>query len=97
MATASMIAAAKLALRRTTNKYDAEIERWLDAALLDLGIAGVVVPSEIDPLVEQACVTYALTKAAQQAGDPDERLQASYNEQKSQLASCTGYTDWLVE
>ena len=41
MATTELITSAKLAKRLTTNAYDAEVERLLDAAFLDLGVAGV--------------------------------------------------------
>ena len=90
-----MLAAAKLALRITTTAFDAEITALLDAALLDLGVAGVVVPSEWNVLVQQACITYVRMNF----GQPDDydRLKKSYDEQKAQLVTCTGYTDWLVE
>lgn len=94
MAAANLIAAAKLALRVVTTDFDNEIESLLDAALLDMGVAGVEVPAELDALVQLAAITY--TKM--HFGQPDEydRLKKSYDEQKAQLSTCTGYTDWLV-
>lgn len=88
----TMLAAAKMALRITTSAFDSEIESLLNAALLDLGVAGVVTPA--DALVQQACITYVRMNF----GQPDEydRLKKSYDEQKAQLATATGYTDWLV-
>jgi len=88
----TMLDAAKMALRITTSAFDSEIESLLNAALLDLGVAGVVTPS--DALVQQACITYVRMNF----GQPDEydRLKKSYDEQKAQLATATGYTDWLV-
>ena len=76
----------------TTYAYDAEVGRLLDAAMLDLGVAGVVVPEQLDALVETAAITYFLMNF----GEPDEydRLKKSYDEQKAQLATCTGYTEW---
>ena len=64
----------------------------LNAALLDLGVAGVIVPDEADPLVRRAAITYFLMNF----GEPDDydRLKRSYDEQKAQLVTCTGYTDW---
>ena len=92
MATADLKAAAKLALRITTNAFDNEIESLLDAALLDMGVAGVVVPAEANALVQQACITYVRANF----GQPDDydRLKKSYDEQKAQLSTCTGFTDW---
>lgn len=94
MATEKLIAKAKLAARVTTMAFDEQISDLLDAAMLDLGVAGVVVPEEWDALVSQAAITYFLMHF----GEPDDydRLKASYDEQKAQLATCTGYTDWLV-
>lgn len=95
MATTEMITAAKLAKRMTTNAYDTDVSRLLDAAALDLGVAGVEIPEPMDVLVENAMITYFLMNF----GEPDnyDKLKKSYDEQKAQLATCTGYTDWLVD
>lgn len=88
----SLIYSAKMAARITTDFYDVEVERLLNAAMLDLGVAGVVIPSELDDLVSQAAITYFLMNF----GQPDnyDRLKASYDEQKAQLSTKTGYTTW---
>lgn len=93
MADTSFIAAAKLAGRITTNAYDSEIGRLLDTALLDLGVAGVEYAT-MDPLIETAAITYFRLHF----GNPDdyERLERSYNEQKAQLSTHSGYTSWSV-
>lgn len=87
-----MLAAAKLALRITTTAFDDQITDLLEAAQLDLGIAGVIIPTEVTAIVQQACITYV----KMHFGQPDDydRLKASYDEQKAQLATCTGYTNW---
>ena len=92
MASATLIAAAEKALRIVTTSFEDEIGSLLDAALLDMGVAGVEVPDEIDALVQQAAITYVKMNF----GHPDEyeRLKRSYDEQKAQLATCTGYTNW---
>ena len=92
MTAETMLAAAKMALRITTTAFDTEIENLLNAALLDLGVAGVIVPAEINALVQQACITYVRMNF----GQPDDydRVKRSYDEQKAQLSTCTGYTDW---
>ena len=88
----SLIYSAKMAGRIITDHYDMEVERLLNAAMLDLGVAGVVIPSELDDLVSQAAITYFLMNF----GQPDnyDRLKASYDEQKAQLSTKTGYTQW---
>lgn len=88
--TSDLIEKAKLARRMTTDAFDSEVERLLNAAMLDLGVAGVEVA--VDDLVEQAAITYFLANF----GEPDnyDRLKASYDEQKAQLATNTGHTIW---
>lgn len=88
-----MLSRVKLALRITTNAYDDELNGLIEAAKLDLGIAGVIIPSELDAIVSLAIITYCKCHF----GEPDEydRLKASYDEQKAQLSMCTGYTEWI--
>ena len=90
--TAELVSAAKLAGRITTTAFDVQVQGLLEAALLDLGVAGVEIPAELDALVTQAAVTYFLMNF----GSPEEydRLKRSYDEQKAQLVTCTGYTVW---
>lgn len=87
-----LIYSAKMAARITTDFYDVEVERLLNAAMLDLGVAGVVIPSEVDDLVMQAAITYFLMNFG--APENYDRLKASYDEQKAQLSMKTGYTQW---
>lgn len=91
--TDDLISKAKKARRITTTAYDGEVTRLLEAAFLDLGVAGVEVPEQLDALVTQAAITYFLANF----GEPEhyDRLKASYDEQKAQLSMTTGYTDWL--
>ena len=83
---------AKMAMRITTNAYDDEITDLIEAAKTDLGIAGVELPDTLDAICERAIITYCSV----QFGSPDDhdRLKASYDEQKAQLATATGYTVW---
>lgn len=90
----AMIDDVKVALRITTNAYDGELNDLIDSAKLDLGVAGVVVPSVLDALVTRAIVTYC--KMSFGIPEDYDRLKRSYDEQKAQLVTCTGYTDWLV-
>lgn len=83
---------ARMALRITSTAYDNEITRLINAAKGDLGIAGVVLPTNIDGLCETAVLTYVRMHFGSPA-DYD-KLKASYDEQKAQLQMATGYTDW---
>lgn len=87
-----MLTIVKLALRITGNAFDDEINQLIDAAKLDLGIAGVELPAQMDAVVKTAIITYVKLHF----GEPDEydRLKASYDEQKAQLVTATGYTNW---
>lgn len=92
-----MLEKVKLALRITTDAFDSELNDLIDAAKLDLGIAGVVLPpvtteSNLDAIISRAIVTYCKVNF----GEPDDydRLKASYDEQKAQLSMATGYTTW---
>lgn len=95
MADTTTLNATKLALRITTDAFDTEISNLIDAALLDLGIAGVTNDDVSNPLVLRAVETYCRVHF----GDPDnyDRLKASYDEQKAQLSMATGYTEWIVQ
>lgn len=92
MASTELINKAKMAGRIKTAAFDDEISDLLDTALLDLGVAGVTVPEETSLLIERAQITYFRLHF----GQPDDydRLKASYDEQKGQLATCTGFTNW---
>ena len=91
-ATTKPIAQAKKARRISTDAFDDEVERLLNAGLQDLGVAGVTVPEELDDLVSQAAITYFMANF----GEPEDydRLKASYDEQKAQMSMRSGYTDW---
>ena len=71
-----------------------ELQDLIDAAKLDLGVAGVVVPQTIDQLVTKAIITYC--KLSFGLPEDYDRLKRSYDEQKAQLSNATGYTDWEV-
>lgn len=87
-----MLELVKLALRISTDAFDTELNMLIAAAQTDLGIAGVTLPAELDPICQRAVITYCKMNF----GEPDEydRLKASYDEQKAQLSMATGYTEW---
>lgn len=84
--------AVKLALRVTTDAFDDELTELISAALLDMGVAGVTESDTTNALIQRAVITYCKLHF----GEPDEweRLKRSYDEQKAQLVTATGYTDW---
>lgn len=93
-----MLEKIKMALRISTDAFDEELELLIQSALLDLGIAGVindVLTDEPDAIITQAVITYCKMNF----GLPEDydRLKRSYDEQKAQLVTATGYTDWLKD
>lgn len=90
--TSYIMDAVRLALRITTTAFDDELTELIEAGKADLGVAGVTLDDDTDPLIRRAVITYV----RMHFGQPDEfdRLKASYDEQKAQLSTCTGYTDW---
>ena len=85
-----MLETVKNAMWLTTDIYDGELSRLIGAAVADLGIAGL--DTEIDTMdsnYTQAIVTYCRLNF----GSPEdyERLKRSYDEQKAQLMTATGY------
>ena len=83
----------KMGLRISTTAYDEELTDLITAAQLDLGIAGVTVSSTLDEIVTRAIITYC--KMSFGLPEDYDRLKRSYDEQKAQLVTATGYTDWL--
>lgn len=90
-----MLELVKKALRITTNAFNDEIQFLIDAGLQDLARGGVmedVLTENSTPLVQRAVITYVKMNF----GLPEDydRLKRSYDEQKAQLGTATGYTDW---
>lgn len=90
-----MLEKVKLALRIVTNAFDSELNDLIDAAKIDLGIAGVVLPATLDAICERAIITYCKINFGElDRAEMYDRLKASYDEQKAQLSMATGYTTW---
>ena len=90
----SMLQKTKLALRVTVDAYDDDLTALINAAKLDLGIAGVELPSSLDAICERAVITYCKYHFSALTDGECARVKKSYDEQKAQLATATGYTDW---
>lgn len=82
----------KISLRVSNGAFDEELTDLIQAALMDLGIAGVTEDSLEDRLILRAVTTYCKVHF----GEPSDRewLKQSYDEQKAQLRTATRYTDW---
>ena len=103
-----MLKECKLALRVTASQYEPELCRLMQAGARDLESAGVVLPGTVDfaitdnavndisTLEDPLCMTAIFTYTRAHFGSPADydRLEASYQMQKTQLMHATGYTDW---
>ena len=87
----ALIDTCKTALRVATTAYDAEITEYIEAAKLDLGIAGVET-TVADSLINTAILTYVRMRFGAPANY--DKLKAAYDEQKAQMMMATGYTNW---
>jgi hypothetical protein len=91
---ATILPKVKLSLRIVNDVFDEEIKDLINAAVIDLGFGGATTIDLEDPVILQAVTTYVKLNF----GEPDEydRLKRSYDEQKAQLGTATGYTTWEV-
>lgn len=95
-----MLNKVKLALLITSTDFDTEIANLINAAVKDLGIAGVegltVTTSSNDEIIVQAIITYCGYQFELMHGDLNrsEAFKKAYDEQKAQLSMSTGYTVW---
>lgn len=90
-----MLDLVKTALRIKTTAFDSELQQLINAALIDLGFGGVssdVLEENHDAIINQAIITYCKMNF----GLPEDydRLKRSYDEQKAQLGTATGFTVW---
>lgn len=91
----TMLNLVKQSLRVSVDDYNDELNMLIAAAVDDLGIAGVInIDTETDPLIKAAICTFCKIRFGGQVED-GARLQASYDEQKAQLSTASGHTDWL--
>ena len=89
-----MLERVKQALRITSTTFDDELNGLILSAQLDLGIAGVDLPTTLDEICKTAIITYCKMRF----GNPEnyDKLKSAYDEQKAQLSMATGYTNWEV-
>lgn len=80
----------RLALRTTQQLTDAEITDIIEAAKIDLNIAGTEVVDDADKLTKRAIIIYA--KANYGMSNPDmEKYQKAYDKLKITLATANRY------
>lgn len=95
---ATLMDKAKTALRLSTDYYDGEIAGYIKAAKMDLALVGIknIEPGSVvtDNLISTAIITYVRLHFGDLQDAEYDRLKASYDEQKAQLMTATGYTDW---
>jgi hypothetical protein len=96
MASYSLIAVIRAALRVTSTAFDAEIDTLIDSAKDDLllsGIAAAVLDAaDPDPLIKRAIILYC--KAEFGLDNPDsEKYMASYRSLETHLALSTEYQE----
>jgi hypothetical protein len=96
-----MLDKVKLALRTSTDAFDSELSDLIEAAKLDLGVAGVrnsdLEPGDTstDALISRAIVLYCkLYFGEPPTAEHWNHLKLAYDEQKAQLGMASGYTDW---
>ena len=81
-----MLDKVKMALRITTDAFNSELTDLIEAAKLDMGIAGVEVPNTLDELVGRAVITYC--KMSFGLPEDYDKLKKSYDER---LEGCLRY------
>lgn len=79
----------KVSLRIKTSAFDTEIIPIIDACKIDLGLAGVNIIVETDPLIQRAVTLY--TKANFGSNPDSEKYQRSYDLLKCSLAVAGDY------
>ena len=83
-----MLEKVKMALRITTDAFNEEITDLIASAMADISLIGIV-GTDTDPLIRKAVITYCRMNFG--APVDYDKLKASYDEQKAQLQTASGY------
>lgn len=96
-----MLQKLKNALQISSDVFDDELNDLIEAAVIDLHLAGAnndttIKVDSTDAIVIRAIISYCCFHFEQIHGDLKraESLKAAYYEQKSMLGTATGYTTW---
>ncbi len=90
----TMLDKVKITLKITTTDFDSELTDLINAAILDLGIAGILNTGQTDALVVQAIRTYCRLHWGTPADYDD--LKSSYDEQKAQMSMNSRYNTVVI-
>ena len=85
----------KAALRVTSSAYDVEISNLIQASIIDMQIAGVNEPEDVENLsaiIKVAIITYCKMNFGSR--EDYEKLKNSYDEQQAQLKSISNFHTW---
>lgn len=85
-----MLQDVKSSVRIINNKFDVELLDLIDAAKMDLLIAGVTKVDEDDPLIKRAIILYCKANFGLDNKD-SEKYQNSYENLKEKLSLCGDY------
>lgn len=86
----------KTALRIGHNKLDGELEDWIESALDDLRLAGVIVRNDGDALILAAVKTYCRAHMTDDVAKSEMYL-GRYDRQKSTLKATQRYGTYTAE
>lgn len=92
----ALLESVKKVLRVTSNKFDDEIQFYIDSAIADMHLAGIITDS-MDENIEQGIKLYCKINFGNPPQDVYARLLKSYEDLKKSLSMTTGYTDWLED
>lgn len=84
----------KDALRVKSDAFNTELTGLITSAQTDLGIAGVILPDDLDDITTTAVIAYCKFMFGNLEPSDAERWERVYKELKAQLVTATGYTDW---
>jgi len=87
----SMLSKLKKDLKLTINDFDDELTAKLEAAKIDLGMAGIHANAS-DAYHQQACIVYAKARFGNPANY--QQLIDSYKDMKELMMSSSRYTEW---
>lgn len=85
-----MLDRVRRAVRIKSKAFDSELIDLIEAAELDLSIAGVKKIDDQDPLIKQAIVMYCKANFGLDNKD-SEKYQATYDNLKERLCLCSDY------
>lgn len=87
-----MLQDVKSSVRIINNKFDVELMNLIEAAKMDLFIAGVTKVDEDDPLIKRAIILYCKANFGLDNKD-SEKYQNSYENLKEKLSLCGDYNN----